>query len=245
MAEAKHRARRRSETPGSPAPGDGFAMLFERNPVPLFVYDRASLRVIAVNGAALALYGYDREDFLEKSIVDILPPEERPQLRGRMPRAEDGMAKVGVRRHVCADGRIVHVDLLRQEFEFNGRDAALMSVIDMTGKMRGEDALRQSHEQLARAQRVSHTGSFVRDLRTDIVTWSEEALRILGLSSDGRRWTDGRATARRSWSGCIPTTATVTPPRQTRRRRAARARRSNAASSGPTERCAGSSMNPR
>ena len=80
------------------------------------------------------------------------------------------MAKVGVRRHVCADGRIVHVDLLRQEFEFNGRDAALMSVIDMTGKMRGEDALRQSQnwpseEQLARAQRVSHTGSFVRDLR--------------------------------------------------------------------------------
>jgi PAS domain S-box-containing protein len=204
MARSGHMGDRRKKGAEPTIAGETFALLFECNPVPLFVYERASLRFIAVNDAALALYGYSRDAFLEKSIPDILPPEERPHLHGRMPLAEDGIAKVGLRRHVCADGRIIQVDLQRQEFELDGRQAALISSCDVTGRLRDEERLRQSlerlrrsEEQLARAQRVSHTGSFARDLRTDTVTWSAEALRILGLPSD---WAsaDGRPTNRKA-----------------------------------------------
>jgi PAS domain S-box-containing protein len=185
MAERHPRQRRRTAASAPLGSGDAYAMLFERNPMPLFVFDRETLGFLAVNDAALALYGYDRGRFLASSLIDLVTPEERPQFAERMPRAEDGRAALGVCRHMRSDRRVVYVDLLRQEFEFRGRPAALISARDVTGKLSAQDELRQSHErllrseeQLARAQRVSHTGSFFRDLRSGTVEWSDETFRI-------------------------------------------------------------------
>src|SRR5262249_40493767 len=41
-----------------------FRLLFDSNPVPMWLYDPDSLRFVGVNAAAIAHYGYDRECFL-------------------------------------------------------------------------------------------------------------------------------------------------------------------------------------
>src|SRR6266581_8789104 len=41
-----------------------YRMLFESSPLPMWVLDDESLRFLAVNDAALRLYGYSREEFL-------------------------------------------------------------------------------------------------------------------------------------------------------------------------------------
>jgi PAS domain S-box-containing protein len=197
MGETTPRAKKRSrvssgrEASRLDRSSDAFVMLFERNPVPLLLYERASLRFVAVNGAALALYGFTRPAFLAMTIADILPEEDRQSLRQRMQQSEEGLLKVGVRRHVGADGQIVHVELLRQELMLDGREVALISARDLTKKLRAEEQLRQSLETLrgreallARAERVSHTGSVERDLRSGAVQWSEEAYRLFGRPRD-------------------------------------------------------------
>src|SRR5205807_1502368 len=50
-----------------------FRLLFEHNPLPMWVYDRETLRFLAVNDAAVAHYGYDRQQFMSMSILDIRP----------------------------------------------------------------------------------------------------------------------------------------------------------------------------
>ncbi|HEV8484177.1 MAG TPA: PAS domain S-box protein, partial [Blastocatellia bacterium] len=50
---------------------DQYRQLFDRNPHPILVYDLETLRFLAVNGAAIALYGYSREEFLALTINDL------------------------------------------------------------------------------------------------------------------------------------------------------------------------------
>ena len=52
-------------------------MLFEFNPVPMFVIDSDDLKFLAVNDTAVRYYGYSREQFLAMSRLDINPPEDR------------------------------------------------------------------------------------------------------------------------------------------------------------------------
>jgi CHASE3 domain sensor protein len=55
-----------------------YRLLFEANPQPMWVFDRASLAFLAVNHAAVTRYGYTREEFLGMTLRDIRPPEDVP-----------------------------------------------------------------------------------------------------------------------------------------------------------------------
>ena len=56
-----------------------YRLLFEANPQPMWVFDSASLAFLAVNQAAIARYGYTREEFLSMTLRDIRPPEDVPE----------------------------------------------------------------------------------------------------------------------------------------------------------------------
>jgi PAS domain S-box-containing protein len=52
---------------------------------------------------------------------------------------------------------------------------------DVTERMQAEEALKESQRRLEEAQRIAHVGHWERDLRTGVITWSDEIYRILGL----------------------------------------------------------------
>ena len=56
---------------------DSFRLLFEGNPVPMWVIDRETLRFVAVNEAAIAHYGYTREQFMAMTLTDLRPAADR------------------------------------------------------------------------------------------------------------------------------------------------------------------------
>src|SRR3989442_15221844 len=58
--------------------------MFESNPHPMWVVDRETFRFLAVNDAAVAHYGYAREEFLAMTILNIRPPEDEPRVREAM-----------------------------------------------------------------------------------------------------------------------------------------------------------------
>src|SRR6202035_513236 len=55
-------------------------LLFERNPQPMLAYCRATLRIVAVSNAAVASYGYSREEFLSMTVRDLTPVEDLESL---------------------------------------------------------------------------------------------------------------------------------------------------------------------
>src|SRR5215813_5635950 len=73
--------------------------LFDLNPQPTWVYDRETLRFLAVNDAAIANYGYSRSEFLSLTIRDIRPSEDAPALLKAVADVENGQRDVSTWRH--------------------------------------------------------------------------------------------------------------------------------------------------
>src|SRR3954469_12029113 len=62
------------------APNDDFRSLFATHPSPMWVYDPDTLRFLIVNEAAIALYGYGRDDYSKMTVLDIRPAVERERM---------------------------------------------------------------------------------------------------------------------------------------------------------------------
>ena len=77
-----------------------YRLLFESNPQPMWVYDLATLRFLAVNDAAVRHYGYSRSEFLDMTIKDIRPAEDLKRLEDYLV-ADAGIA-------VVTHGSVVH-----------------------------------------------------------------------------------------------------------------------------------------
>ncbi len=58
--------------------------LFEINPWPMWVYDLETLRFHSVNNAAVAAYGYSRDEFMAMTIADIRPAGQHAELMQRI-----------------------------------------------------------------------------------------------------------------------------------------------------------------
>jgi len=119
-----------------------FRQLFDRNPQPMWVYDRATLGFLEVNAAAVRAYGFSREEFLGMSILDIRPDEDRALLLDSLAKAAAGMKHAGLWRHRVADGRVIDVDVSVHGLPFAGRDAALVLARDVTEQRHLERELR-------------------------------------------------------------------------------------------------------
>lgn len=62
-------------------PDDPFACAFTSSPLPQWIFDRTSLRIVAVNGAALVEYGYTRAEFLAMCVFELHPEDEQEAAR--------------------------------------------------------------------------------------------------------------------------------------------------------------------
>ena len=132
---------------------DRYRKLFELNPQPTWIYDRETLRFLAVNQAALRNYGYTHEEFLSMTIQEIRPPEEIPALLKSIATLHDGRREYGVWRHRRKDGTILPVEITSYSFLFGGRPADFVIAVDITERQRAEQERQKFTESLGTANR--------------------------------------------------------------------------------------------
>jgi PAS domain S-box-containing protein len=69
------------------------------------------------------------------------------------------------------------------ELDLNGSVINVLGIArDMTERKQAEEALKESRRRLEEAQRIAHVGHWEREIKTGLITWSDEIYRILGLS---------------------------------------------------------------
>jgi diguanylate cyclase (GGDEF)-like protein/PAS domain S-box-containing protein len=118
-----------------------FRRLFADNPQPMWVFDAETWRFLEVNGAAVAHYGYSRDEFLARTIADIRPAEDVPRLHLDVQTQQQGV-RHGSWRHRLADGRLIDVEVSSHALTFGGRPAVLVTVQDVTQRTALEQELR-------------------------------------------------------------------------------------------------------
>jgi len=120
--------------------------LFENHPLPLWVYEEQTLAFLAVNEAAVARYGYSREEFLRMTIRDLHPPEDLPDLLARTARVPGGFDGARIRRHRTKSGEIVFDEVAVRPLVFGGRRARIVMAQDVSERLRAVEELARSEE---------------------------------------------------------------------------------------------------
>jgi two-component system, cell cycle sensor histidine kinase and response regulator CckA len=111
----------------------------------MWVYDPQTLAFLAVNDAAVHLYGYSRSEFLAMTIKDIRPPEDVPKLLAILPGVR-GQISAGVWRHRLKGGAVVDVEVASNAIVFQGQAARLVLASDVSEKKRLEADLLQAQK---------------------------------------------------------------------------------------------------
>jgi len=112
-----------------------YRQLFDANPYPMWIYDPATLRFLAVNDAALGHYGYQRDEFLGMTLNDLSAPQTLPPL-AEVKRAETDPHPDDLWRHRLRDGRLIDMEIVAQTIDFEGRPARVVLAHDVTERRR-------------------------------------------------------------------------------------------------------------
>jgi hypothetical protein len=142
-----------------------YQLLFDKNPMPMWVYDRESLAFLQVNEAAVEHYGYSADEFRAMTLKDIRPPEDVDRLEDMMRAPADTRTKRGVWKHCRKDGTLIDVEITRTNITLHGRPVSFALANDITERAAAEralastnEALRKSQEQLLHSQKMEALG---------------------------------------------------------------------------------------
>ena len=123
-----------------------YRQLFQAHPQPMWVYAQdESLRILAVNQAMVATYGYSEAELLGMAVSDLWPPQTLPcamvpgQCLRQMPK-----------QHRRKDGSLLDVEVSARGIEFNGQRACQIMASDVSERRRIEHKL----ERVGRAQHL-------------------------------------------------------------------------------------------
>ena len=121
--------------------------LFEHNPMPMLIYERGTLQILAVNEAFLQHYGYRPAEVMALRLTDLYPEEEKAKIADLIPHLH-GHAKLGEWHHRKHDGSFITNVVFSDDLVYQGRNARVAVLTDITERKRVEEALQKSEQQV-------------------------------------------------------------------------------------------------
>ena len=115
-----------------------FRLLFDNNPMPMWVFDAETMGFLSVNDAAVQHYGYSREKFLKMQLREIWPEDEWVSHGEALREVGESYRSTRHWRHLKADGSEIQVLTFGRRVSFGGRDGYLVAIVDITERRKTE-----------------------------------------------------------------------------------------------------------
>jgi PAS domain S-box-containing protein len=162
-----------------------YRSLFDTLPLPMWVFDRETLRFLAVNQTAIDRYGYSRAEFLVMTILELQSAEQVSQLVEAVDCDRARMVRERPWRHVTKYGEELDVEISADDLAYGGADARLVVANDVTVRRRTEAALHASQEQLRQSQKMEAIGSLAGGIAHDFNNLLTAILGYCDLALEG------------------------------------------------------------
>jgi PAS domain S-box-containing protein len=198
-----------------------YRQLFEASPRPMWVFERSSRRVVAVNDAAVAMYGWSRDELLQMRLDDLRPVSERTKLAAFFA-GGNNISGVRVARHWTKAGEIIEVQLELSSIAVGETQYGIAVTTRATSLTAAEQALRRSEsnfrsliERAPMAMLVQREGRFAYANRAAVSLFGfDNASEMIGLDVLTTIHPDDHTIIRE----CIQSTIDhgMTPPREVR-----------------------------
>jgi len=124
-----------------------YKMLFNRNPVPMLIYERGTLQLLDVNEAFINHYGYSYEKVISMRLTDLYPEEQKipiTELSGKI----QGHAYAGEWQHLKADGTLINILATSHDLIYEERNCRIAVMIDVTDMKNVEKEILQNRQEL-------------------------------------------------------------------------------------------------
>ncbi len=153
-----------------------YRKLFEASPLPSWTVDLETLAVLDANEAAVARYGYTRDEFRALTLRELRDPVSLPDLPGSIAQvAAEGRFR-GVVAHRTKQGERLDVELTARAIVHDGRPAMVVVLFDVTERLRAEARQRflvQASELLAES--LDYDATLSRIVRLAVPTLADWA----------------------------------------------------------------------
>ena len=164
-----------------------YRLLFETNPSPMWVFEVKTLRILAVNQAAINQYGYSHKEFLGLTITDLRPSEDVTSLISALSSENAPAHRSGEFRHRRRDGSFIFTHIYSAPIVWDGSACRIVTAIDVTERKRAEEELRANQAQLRTVFENLGEGIIVSDLKGNLLQWNRAAVELHGYNDEDRR----------------------------------------------------------
>jgi PAS domain S-box-containing protein len=149
----------------------GFQFLFYDNPQPMWIYDEQTLNILEVNPAAVTLYGYSREEWLQKKQTDLHPKEETGVVEVIPNNVSANSLLYTDVQHLTKGGAVLYVKVCTYATHYNGTAARLMQVSPDECKAMA-DGLADTRKRLNRVLNKTTVGYCQVNCSWEIADWN-------------------------------------------------------------------------
>jgi PAS domain S-box-containing protein len=141
-----------------------YRLLFQKSPQPMLIYNPDDLSIVEVNESAVRHYGYSREEFYTKTLLDIRPDEDKEKVKQIIKSdLETTMSEPLESRHIKKSGEIINVRVTGSSITYFGKNYRLVLVNDITEQKKAEEMVLASlvegeNKERARIAQELHDG---------------------------------------------------------------------------------------
>jgi two-component system cell cycle sensor histidine kinase/response regulator CckA len=179
-----------------------YRLVFEGNPLPIWIWEMSTFRFVAANDSAIARFGYSREEFLSMTARDVRPTGDVEKFEklvsGPAPRQTSHYAVT----YRIKSGETFEAEIHASPIVWGDRDAYLVVIHDISERHRTEAALAASQAQLRQMQKIEAVGSLAAGIAHDFNNLLTAILGSVDLATaalpDGHDATDELRHARAS-----------------------------------------------
>lgn len=142
---------------------------------------------LAANQRAAAMLGYELNELIGMPTQQIIPPREYPRSVNILTALKAGervapYERIFRRKDDSEFPAEVNVALIHDE---RGDPLYIQSIVrDISQRKQAEEQLRANQAQLIEAQQIAQMGSWSWDPQTNLITWSHELYRVLGVQPE-------------------------------------------------------------
>ncbi|MBW1697043.1 MAG: PAS domain S-box protein [Deltaproteobacteria bacterium] len=149
--------------------------IFNNIPNPVFVLDRDTLTVLDCNQSVASVYGYTKEDIINKSFMELFSDEDTKHHRDKIKEA----AVINQAKHIHRNGNILFVDIWVSPSEYPGQKIFLVTTSDITQRIEAEKQLSHASKMATLGQMATGVAHELNQPLTVIKTLSSFLMKTL------------------------------------------------------------------
>ncbi len=156
-----------------------YKLLFESNPLPMWMVAKDDLSVIAVNDAASRLYGYTKEEILKMKATSFRHPDDMDAQMDHWQKDARNINDDRVIRHLKKDGTTMFVQIIAHDIVFEGRAVRLAFTNDVTERIKAKETLKKSEANLKTIMDTTDTAYALLDKKLSVMTYNQMAVKFV------------------------------------------------------------------